>query len=483
MTIDRHGVGSEPRERRRRHRQAPLLFEECSSGNRRKEDREEPKDRSRALCWQLSLVWGLVVDRARWVLGRRRRSSAQGGAGDATTSMAIIHRLSLISDRCLLPLALVNRYKKSNFERLMVYWAWAVLLLVLGVVLLHSIYYLSRKGHRLREREEPGIEVVLSISKDLTDHEGSQNRGTLFRIPIGSIHSPGSSSLDFGGLESELLPGDSFHRQIDPDDSKHFQQVSALAHEEEQSLFVAYKYWNDEEMVNLHFSCRRPSWVALSYPTCNGFHELDLSRDYDPDLAQRMGDTENEFDNFYVSHGFYRDVWVNTRPPDPARTILKTMRTSFDIDYRNMYDVRREALVMERLTAYSQIISIYGYCGTSVVVEPVPYEVEEYIIPGSGYRKVNDQQHGRSALSMNRFSAKEKLHMALEMAESIAVLHGFSGGVIVHDDIQLQQWLRAENGQLKLGDFNRAAILDWDWKEQKYCKYSNGEAFGNVSKS
>ena len=71
--------------------------------------------------------------------------------------------------------------------------------------------------------------------------------------------------------------------------------------------------------------------------------------------------------------------------------------------------------------------------------------------------------------------------MALEMAESIAVLHGYEGSVIIHNDIQLQQWLRTEEGTLKLGDFNRATIPDWDIKKNRYCEYSTGAAFGNVS--
>lgn len=65
--------------------------------------------------------------------------------------------------------------------------------------------------------------------------------------------------------------------------------------------------------------------------------------------------------------------------------------------------------------------------------------------------------------------------MALQMAESIADLHGFKDGVIVHDDIQLCQWLRNRDGKLKLGDFNRARVLQWDRRKQKYCPYNNGK--------
>jgi hypothetical protein len=70
--------------------------------------------------------------------------------------------------------------------------------------------------------------------------------------------------------------------------------------------------------------------------------------------------------------------------------------------------------------------------------------------------------------------------MAVEIAKSVAVLHGFKDGVIVHNDIQLRQWLRTREGRLKLGHFNRAKVLDWNVKKQQYCKFSNGAAFGNV---
>lgn len=32
----------------------------------------------------------------------------------------------------------------------------------------------------------------------------------------------------------------------------------------------------------------------------------------------------------------------------------------------------------------------------------------------------------------------------------------------VHDDVQLCQWLRTRDGKLKLGDFNRAEVMDFD---------------------
>ena len=50
----------------------------------------------------------------------------------------------------------------------------------------------------------------------------------------------------------------------------------------------------------------------------------------------------------------------------------------------------------------------------------------------------------------------------------------------VHDDIKLGQWLRLPNGQLKLGDFNRAEFMEYNRRTKRYCKYNNGEAHGIV---
>jgi hypothetical protein len=85
---------------------------------------------------------------------------------------------------------------------------------------------------------------------------------------------------------------------------------------------------------------------------------------------------------------------------------------------------------MERLTASPRIIDIFGHCGTAVWVEALPYEVEEVIVPGEGYIE-QEELHDAEALNpQNDYTAKEKLEMALVMAESLADLHGFIDGVM-----------------------------------------------------
>jgi serine/threonine protein kinase len=101
--------------------------------------------------------------------------------------------------------------------------------------------------------------------------------------------------------------------------------------------------------------------------------------------------------------------------------------------------------------------------------------------PGDGYMKQKDLNDKDDVHPRNNFTPLEKLKFALEMAESLAILHGHEEGRIVHDDVQLCQWLRNREGKLVLGDFNRAQILDWNEENQEYCGYNNGYAFGNVS--
>ena len=61
-------------------------------------------------------------------------------------------------------------------------------------------------------------------------------------------------------------------------------------------------------------------------------------------------------------------------------------------------------------------------------------------------------------VKMNDLEATTKLEWALQMAESVALLHNHWRGVIVHDDVQPFQWLIADDGNLKMNDFNRAEV-------------------------
>ena len=179
-----------------------------------------------------------------------------------------------------------------------------------------------------------------------------------------------------------------------------------------------------------------------------------------------------------VSHGYYRDVWA---PNDKNETVLKTLRMKHSYEVTNYEFTRMDALVMERLTSSPRIVDIYGHCAVSVMTEHLPIEMESTIISGSGYVSENPLHDSKDVDPKNDLTPTEKLTIALEMAETLADLHGFKDGVIVHDDVQLCQFLRSKDGVLKLNDFNRAEVMLWHDQDQDYCKYQNGRVFGNVS--
>ena len=82
----------------------------------------------------------------------------------------------------------------------------------------------------------------------------------------------------------------------------------------------------------------------------------------------------------------------------------------------------------------------------------------------------------------NSLTPTQKLQYALEQTEPLALLHGFPGGVLVHDDLQLPQYLVTSDGHLKLNDFNRAEFMLWNDQDREYCKYKNNPGHGDVRK-
>lgn len=139
-----------------------------------------------------------------------------------------------------------------------------------------------------------------------------------------------------------------------------------------------------------------------------------------------------------------------------------------------------DAIVGERLTSNDRIVDIYGFCGLSILSEYLPNgDIEQIVVPGDGFIKQEDLHDEDDVKPQNSLSVSAKLYLAIEMAESIAVLHEYPEGRIVHDDIQLSQFLYDANGFVKFNDFNRAEIMLWNEEKQEFCRYRNGEGSGN----
>jgi len=273
-------------------------------------------------------------------------------------------------------------------------------------------------------------------------------------------------------LSNELL---AHTRLIHPDDatlaSKNWEQLTKV------DPYIESYYMSTEDLQDRKQKCRSPNWAKQYNPNCNLMHELTLGEDYDHERAKSPG-YDRSHDSFYISHGSFRDVWVIDQPfPDNAKSVLKMTRYKLEFDLETFRNTLNDALVMERLTGSPRIVDIFGHCGGTVWVEALIHEVEEVIVHGNGMAKQEDLP--KELTPLNDYTVEEKLDIALAMAESLADLHGFRDGVIVHDDVQLGQWLQAGDGILKLGDFNRAEVMDYNEKEEEYCRYYNGGCYGN----
>ncbi len=120
-------------------------------------------------------------------------------------------------------------------------------------------------------------------------------------------------------------------------------------------------------------------------------------------------------------------------------------------------------MVMELLQTSSRILDVFGHCGTSITTP---------VMDGHPLPKMIETPNALSPLS--------KLQIAIQMARSIADLHGHQYGPIVHSDVHSEQWLLDKNNNVVLVDFNRAEPLLWDEENEEYCKFVSGGANGNV---
>ena len=157
--------------------------------------------------------------------------------------------------------------------------------------------------------------------------------------------------------------------------------------------------------------------------------------------------------------------------------------SSYDFNYEHFEYVRVDALVAERLTSSPRIYDIYGSCGLGILSEFFPHgDMESIAVTGSGYIEPHKLHDGYRLKPQNDLTPIEKLEICTQMAEALADLHGNKEGVIVHQDIQLSQFLwTKDKSRVKLNDFNRAEFMLWDAENKEYCHYHEGLGMGSVS--
>jgi serine/threonine protein kinase len=185
------------------------------------------------------------------------------------------------------------------------------------------------------------------------------------------------------------------------------------------------------------------------------------------------------------SKGYFRSVYL-TSTPHTKPVVMKMLNWHFDFTYEDFEYMRMDAVVNEKLNGNPEIVHSYAFCGNSILGEAMALGDMLQIAFPSGLpvpvsRKKPNVDSEDDLVVYNTLSGTQKLELSLQMAEAVLLLHSYPGGVIVHDDIYLSQFLLTEKGTVKLNDFNRAEIMLWNEKDQEYCKYRNEPGGGNVS--
>lgn len=232
----------------------------------------------------------------------------------------------------------------------------------------------------------------------------------------------------------------------------------------ERGYITAY---DSNDKVDEKKRCRRTSFHRRNLQNCNNIHEV--------------GQLESRYT--FLGEGAYRQVFSVDHSYSSLieSVVLKDLSYDNHVDYADFEFIRMDAMVAELTTSSPLTFDIYGFCANSILSEFFPHgDVEQLIVPGEGYMKTEDLHDEEELKPQNHLTGKQKLVLALSMAEALAVLHGYKDGLIVHDDVQLSQYLfNADKTVLKLNDFNRAEFLLFDEENQKYCLYKNGQGHGN----
>jgi len=268
------------------------------------------------------------------------------------------------------------------------------------------------------------------------------------------------------------------------------------------------------ELLARQTQCAPHKWHSYSFPTCNDVHDIDLRSIEERSRFSRSrsnnhnnSTTNNNNHNSkhqnstttsqkigYLARGYWRSVWAvdpreieilsgkraeSSRSSSTSETIvLKMMRMIHNVTDRNFDRHRRDALVMERLSASPHVADVYGFCGNSVLTEFIGMTMEELSLLKAGDAKhVNDAKS-----SMIRFlrTSTDRLRLALQVAQGVQALHQVSGGPIIHTDIMAKQFLVTPTGDVKINDFNRCRFMGYHKKTGKACNFRISMAPGNA---
>lgn len=315
-------------------------------------------------------------------------------------------------------------------------------------------------------------------TRSITPSRSSDNLGCVFFLTGGSEndiskwnHFPFLSPLategrrkpNYGGLVLKLD-----HVESRPISIRHGDYVTT---ERERDKFLAriddsdddHQPESSKEDTLLPNKCRKVSWANNVLPNCNQAHEIAMGD---------LGEVQPQFEITYLSSGSYRDAFRFRRMDSLTlndHIVAKRLLLQRSTDAKSLSKIQKEANILEKLSSSSRILDIFAYCGSTVFVEAMASDLHTQIVPGKGFSSQKSLDRLDDLYPRNNFTASEKLQIALDMAESLADLHGFKGGPIIHADTHIEQWLLAPDGSVKLNDFNNAKEPRWNGYKGSYC--------------
>lgn len=212
------------------------------------------------------------------------------------------HRCFLRDKPLGLPCSSVKTGKRSKRDSMIIL---LLLLLVCIYLLPNSFSVRSLRFHQLRPTSDAEVDR-LGLVIPILDSKGAKVDigGWLFRQrripPQASIEDEESSKEeeDFGDLEYVSTGG--VERKIKSDDVLQalYEKYRVLIRGE-KAIRVHDEDEHADEIEDEKDSCRRPNWILLYKPSCNAIHTLDISREFDEEMAS-VGD-DQIFDSFYVA--------------------------------------------------------------------------------------------------------------------------------------------------------------------------------------
>ena len=185
-------------------------------------------------------------------------------------------------------------------------------------------------------------------------------------------------------------------------------------------------------------------WQLQGFPTCNNFHELDMT-----------------YMKIINSGGSRIAFEVKQQLDDriPSKFVYKTVKYHREISMNMIDEQRKDALVMERASSSDFVPNLWGYCSIGVIMDFMPDgNMHDYL---KGVRLAKKKGENAS------LSPVDKLRVAIHISSSVRDLHETGDEkeipAFYHNDICCHQYL-FQNGIFKLNDFNYAQPMTLEKK-------------------